>query len=112
MGKVLGKKGLFKKVSADIENAERFESQITKRRYRSRSRKPLSINYSVTNSSRDIPSMSCFTTCAKAIEDETLREAKQRSRERSVQLYNKGPYGILTPLLAAEMAAGENRRRS
>ena len=56
--------------------------------------------------------MGCFATCAKAIEDETLREAKARSRERSVQLYNKGPYGILTPLLASEMAAGENRRRS
>lgn len=112
MIKALGKKALFKGMSAKIENEERFEPQITKRKYRSRSKKPLSVDYSVTNSSRNIPSLGCFTVCAKAIEDETLREAKARSKERSVQLYNKGPYGILTPLLASEMAAGENRRRS
>ena len=112
MTKTLGKKALFKGMSARIENEERFEPQITKRRYHSRSREPLSVDYSVTNSSKGISSLSCFTTCAKVIEDETLREAKARSRKRSVQLYNKGPYGILTPLLASEMAAGENRRRS
>lgn len=112
MIKSLGKKSLYKAMSAKIENEERFEPQITKRKYSNRSRKPLSIDYSVTNSSRNIPSLGCFTTCAKPVEDETLREAKLRSRERSVQLYNKGPYGMLTPILAAEMAAGQNRRRS
>lgn len=110
--KIPCKKGLFKKMSADIENANRYVPEITKRRHSKRSGKPLVVDYSVSNSSRNIESLSCFTTCAKAIEDQSLREAKERSRLRSVQLYNKGPYGILTPLLAAEMAAGENRRRS
>ena len=112
MAKTLGKKGIFKGMSARIQNEERFEPQVTKRKYSSRSKNPLTVDYTTPNSSRDIPSLGCFTTCAKAVEDETLREAKIRSRERSVQLYNKGPYGMLTPLLASEMAAGENRRRS
>ena len=109
---MLGKKGLFKKRTADIENSEKFEPIITKRRYRNRNRKSLSVDYSVPNSSAQILSLGCFAVCAKAIEDKTLVEAKRMSRERSVQLYNKGPYGLLTPLLATEMAAGENRRRS
>ena len=38
MIKTLGKKALFKGTSAKIENEERFEPQITKRKYHSRSR--------------------------------------------------------------------------
>lgn len=109
------KKGLFKQLTAKATKVESYEhlKGWGKIRYNKRTAKPLKFSVEVNNNLEvKIKSLTSMNHCGHKIEDPTLTKAKQEMAKRAVQLYNKGPYGLLTPQLAKEMANGENRRRS
>lgn len=108
------KKGLFKQMTAKATKVESYEhlKGWGKIRYNRKKAKPLRFSVELDNSVLSIKSINTGGHGARKLEDPTLTEAKCKIAARSVQLYNKGPYGLLTETLAAEMANGENRRRS
>lgn len=108
------KKGLFKQLTAKATKVDSYEhlKGWGKIRYNKRTAKPLRFSVELDNSVLSIRSVNTGGHGAKKLEDPTLVEAKRKIASRSVQLYNKGPYGLLTETLAKEMANGENRRRS
>lgn len=106
------KKGLFKQLSAKASEVKNYDhlKGWGKIRYSKKQARPLKFDVGVDLSVRANSKM--MTTCGHKVEDRTLTEAKRKMANRVVQLYNKGPYGLLTETLAKEMANGENRRRS
>lgn len=108
------KKGLFKQMLTKATKVESYDHLTGwgKIRYNKRTAKPLQFSVKLDNSTPRIKSLNTGGHGAKKIEDATLTQAKREIASRSVQLYNKGPYGLLTETLAKEMANGENRRRS
>lgn len=106
------KKGLFKQLSAKASEVRNYDhlKGWGKIRYNRKQARPLKFDVGVDLSVRRNERMLC--TCGHKVEDQTLTEAKRKMANRVVQLYNKGPYGLLTETLAKEMANGENRRRS
>ena len=103
------KKGTMKGLVAKANKPKEYK-YATKSTGRLRiKRKPLKFNYIPTNT---VPSLNDTGYKGVALEDKTLTEAKNKLKTKAVQLYNKGPYGLLTDTLAKEMAHGENRRRS
>lgn len=97
---------MFKKMLASAKKPE--PKVYETKRFIVRKRKPLSFSYQTTN---NLPSLDTGYVGYK-IEDRSLTQAKELIKHRSVQLYNKGPYGLLTDSLAQEMRDGQNRRRS
>lgn len=109
------KKGLFKQLTAKATKVESYEhlKGWGKIRYNKRTAKPLKFSVDVdVDMQVKIKSVVSMDHCGHKVEDPTLVQAKKEMAKRAVQLYNKGPYGLLTPQLAKEMANGENRRRS
>ena len=108
------KKGLFKQLTAKATKVESYEhlKGWGKIRYNKRTAKPLRFSVDINAGQVKINSVMSMDHCGHKVEDPTLVQAKKEMAKRAVQLYNKGPYGLLTPQLAKEMANGENRRRS